>query len=200
MKKSVCTSIFIVINVIVFLGLSFFGRTEDAVFMLEHGAIYAPLLVEQGEYYRLFTAMFLHFGIQHLMNNMVTLAVTGSRLEDEIGKLRFIIIYFGSGLGGGILSLWWDIRTESLTVSAGASGAIFGIMGALLYIAARNRGRAGSLSGRGLLMVIALNLYNGFSSGGVDNLAHMGGLMAGFLLAALLYHKLSERNAEDILL
>ena len=74
-------------------------------------------------------------------------------------------------------------------ISAGASGAIFGVIGALLYVAIRNKGRIGDISGRGILFMIALSLYYGFSSGGVDNMAHIGGLAAGFVLSVLLYRK-----------
>ena len=74
-------------------------------------------------------------------------------------------------------------------MSAGASGAIFGLMGALLYVVIANRGRLGRLSGRGMLVMVALSLYFGLTSSGVDNLAHIGGLVSGFLLAVVLYRR-----------
>ena len=92
--EAFCTTVLIVINVAVFLILSMLGDTEDAAFMLQHGAMYEPFITEGQEYYRIFTCMFLHFGITHLMNNMVMLGALGWNLELEIGKLRFIIIYF----------------------------------------------------------------------------------------------------------
>ena len=110
-------------------------------------------------------------------------------MELEIGKIKFLIVYFVSGLAGNILSAWWDILTGSMAVSAGASGAIFGIIGALLYVAIRNRGRIGEISGKGLVFMVVLTLYYGFTSGGVDNMAHIGGLAAGFLMGVLLYRK-----------
>ena len=97
--EAFCTTVLIVINVAVFLILSMLGDTEDAAFMLQHGAMYEPFITEGQEYYRIFTCMFLHFGITHLMNNMVMLGALGWNLELEIGKLRFIIIYFLSGIG-----------------------------------------------------------------------------------------------------
>lgn len=151
--------------------------------------MYAPYVTEGHEYYRIFTCLFLHFGIAHLLNNMVMLGALGWNLELEIGKIRYIIIYFGSGIIGNIISLCYDLTLRRPAVSAGASGAIFGLMGALLYVVIANRGRLGRLSGRGMLVMVALSLYFGLTSGGVDNLAHIGGLVSGFLLAVVLYRR-----------
>lgn len=191
--KAPCTVALIAVNVIVFLFLSFRGMTEDGMFLLEHGAMYVPYMIEKGEYYRIFTSMFLHFGFDHLLNNMVILAAIGWNLEYEIGQLKFMILYLFSGLGGNLLSAYWDIRVGDYAVSAGASGAIFGVIGALLYVAIRNRGRIGDISGKGLVFMIILSLYYGYSSGGVDNMAHIGGLVAGFLLSVLLYRKKNRK-------
>ena len=193
-KKAICTIILIAINVIVFFLLTFQGMTEDAEFMLQHGAAYVPYIVEKKEYYRLFSSMFLHFGFEHLMNNMLMLAVIGWNLELEIGKVKFLIIYFMSGFCGYVLSACYEIVSGDFAVSAGASGAIFGIIGALLYVAIRNKGRIGEISGRGILFMTALSLYYGFTSESVDNSAHIGGLITGFLLAVLLYWKRKRKT------
>ena len=187
--EAICTVVLIVINIAVFFILTLFGDTEDAVFMLQHGAMYEPYIVEGHEYYRMFTCLFLHFGITHLLNNMVMLGALGWNLELEIGKVRFVIIYFAGGMIGNIVSLFYDLTLEQPAVSAGASGAIFGLMGALLYVVIANRGRLGRLSGRGMLVMVALSLYFGLTSTGVDNLAHIGGVVSGFLLAVLLYRR-----------
>ncbi len=187
-KKAPCTVALIVVNVAVFIFLSFGGMTEDAYYMLQNGAMYLPLL-QQGEYYRLLTSIFLHFGFSHLVNNMLMLGVMGWQLELVVGKVKFLLIYFAAGFGGNMLSVLVEIRTGDYAVSAGASGAVFGIIGALLYIAMRNHGRIGTVSGQGILVMIALTLYYGFTSSGVDNFAHIGGLAVGFVLAVLLYRK-----------
>lgn len=187
--EAVCTVALIVVNVAVFMIMTMFGDTEDAVFMLQHGAMYEPFVIQQHEYYRIITCLFLHFGIEHLLNNMVMLGALGWNLELEIGKVRFLVIYFVSGIAGNILSLFYDLSTENPAVSAGASGAIFGLMGALLYVVILNRGRLDRLSGRGMLIMVALSLYFGFASSGVDNFAHIGGLVSGFILAVILYRK-----------
>ena len=102
--KAPCTVILVAINVVVFLLLSLKGMTEDGMFLLQHGAMYVPYITEEGEYYRIFTSMFLHFGFDHLLNNMVVLAAVGWNLEYELGGLKFLILYLLSGLGGNVLS------------------------------------------------------------------------------------------------
>lgn len=193
-RKQLCTILLIAVNVILFFYLSFQGMTEDAEFMLEHGAMYVPYMMEGKETYRLFTSMFLHFDLDHLMNNMLMLAILGWNLEYEIGKIKFLIIYFGSGLAGNILSGLADTLTGEFAVSAGASGAVFGLVGALIYVAMRNKGQIGNLSGRGMLFMVVISLYVGFTSSNVDNLAHIGGLIVGFILAVLLYWKRKRKR------
>lgn len=190
-----CTILLAAMNVIVFIVLTSRGMTEDGAFLLEHGAMYVLNVTEQGEYYRLFTSMFLHFGFEHLMNNMVTLVLLGWNLEIEVGKIKFLLIYILSGLGGNILSAWYEVRTMDYTISAGASGAIYGIIGALLYIAMRNRGRIGDISGKGLVFMLVISLYYGFTSSSVDNLAHIGGLAIGFVSGILLYWKCNRKDS-----
>ena len=184
-----CTTGLIVINVLVFFLLSLRGDTESGYFMLQYGAMYEPLVTDGHEYYRLITSLFLHFGIQHLLNNMVMLGALGYQLENEIGRIKFLLIYFISGIGGNLCSLYWNVSHGEQIISAGASGAIFGLMGALLYIVAVNRGRLGRLSGRGMLIMVALSLYFGLTSSGVDNSAHVGGLIWGILITVLLYRR-----------
>lgn len=193
-KKAVCMIGIAVANIIVFLLLSFGGRMEDGMYMLEHGAMYVPFVVEYKEYYRLFTCMFLHFGFSHLMNNMLTLVVIGWNVEMFVGKIRFLVIYFLSGLGGNLLSMAVDIWKQDYSVSAGASGAIFGLTGAMLCLAILNHGRAGNITKQGMIVMIFISLYTGFTSGGVDNFAHIGGLLTGCLVTTLLCWKRNSKS------
>lgn len=188
-NKAICTIVLTVINVTIFLWLAFGGMTEDAVYMLQHGAMYTPYVIENGQYYRLFTSMFLHFNFSHLTNNMLVLAVLGWHLEPVVGKIRVVMIYILSGLGGNLLSLAVEMVTGDYAVSAGASGAVFGFTGALLCLAIRNHGRIGNLTKQGMLVVSGISLYLGFTSEGVDNWAHIGGLIFGFIAAFLLCRK-----------
>lgn len=188
-KKAPCTVVLVAINVIIFLVLSLFGMTENSIFMLDHGAMYVPFVLENHEYYRIFTSMFLHFGFEHLMGNMVMLGILGWQLELELGKVKYCVLYILSGLCGQFAMIGYDIYTNNMVPFAGASGAVFGVIGALLWVAIKKRGRVGMVSDKGLLAMIALSLFYGFTTPGIANMAHVGSLAAGFLLSILIYRK-----------
>lgn len=185
-KKAVITTALIGINAAVFVILMFLGKTEDTQFILEHGAMYEPYVIQGHEYYRLVTSMFLHFGIEHLMNNLIMLGALGWNLEIEIGRIKFFLIYLLSGIGGNLCSMLINQLEGTAVVSAGASGAVFGLMGALVCAAIKRRGYVGRLNKRGLILMVILSLYFGLTSSGVDNAAHIGGLVCGFLLQIIL--------------
>lgn len=197
-KKAVCTTTLIVINVVIFLLLYLFGDTQNSWFMLKNGAMYPPLVIERNQYYRFVTSMFLHFGIDRLLNNMVMLGALGRNLEIEIGKIRFILIYFLSGIGGNLLSFFVSIVFHKNAISAGASGAIFGLMGAMLWGTINNKKRIGKIDLKGswffgIVFMIIWSIYSGFVSSGVDNAAHIGGLLSGFLVACFLWRNLNRK-------
>lgn len=195
-KKEPVTVLFILLNILIFVIVDFTGGSENTVHMIACGAAYPPLILEEGETYRLFTCMFLHFGIYHIANNMLVLFVLGQRLEPGLGKVKFILVYLLGGLGGNIFSLLMETKKAEYAVSAGASGAVFAVMGAMLYVVIRSRGRIQDISVRQMMIMAGFSLYFGFTSTGVDNAAHVGGLVCGFILAALLYHpgKVSGRR------
>ncbi len=180
--------IIVAINIIVFLALSFLGDTENTQFMLEHGADFAPY-VKAGEYYRLVTSMFLHFGIDHIFNNMLVLIFLGDMLEQCVGKVRYLVIYLGGGMIGNIVSVWFAFQSRDFAVSAGASGAVFAVIGALIWLVLRSKGKLGEYSGRRLVLMAVLSVLQGVTAGGVDNCAHIGGLVSGFVLALMLCFK-----------
>lgn len=185
----VCNKGIVALNILVFLVLSLLGNTQSSLFMYHHGAMEPEAVRSYGEWYRLFTAMFLHFDLRHLTNNMLMLFFLGEVLERAIGHVKYVLLYVLAGLGGNILSMAYMVRTGDLAVSGGASGAVFGVMGALIYIVLRNKGRLAYLRANRLIFMTALSLYYGFTATGVDNMAHVGGLLFGFLLALILYRK-----------
>lgn len=187
LKKAPVTSILLIINIVVFLLVDITGGTQNTAHMLKCGASFAAKTIGEQQYYRLFTSMFLHFGMTHLANNMLTLFVLGSRLEQLTGKIRFLIIYLLGGILGNVISVFWDIQKGSQAVSAGASGAIFAVLGALIYLIFVNKGHAGDLSVRQIAVIAVLSLYLGFTASGVDNVAHVGGMLSGFVIAFFLY-------------
>lgn len=178
-----------ILNILAFFALEIMGDTEDVAFMMQLGAIYPDYLTEDGEYWRLLTATFMHFGFEHLLNNMLILLCAGPILERALGHLKFIILYLCAGIGGSTLSYLQMLKSGDYAVSAGASGAIFGIIGALLWIVIRHRGRYETLTGKGLIFMIVLSLYYGIRTGGIDNWGHVGGLIMGFAICALSYRK-----------
>ena len=187
-KKEPVTAGLIFLNTLIFLIVEFTGGSENGQHMLECGAAYAPLILEQGEWYRIFSSMFLHFGLPHLVNNMLVLFVMGQRLEPAVGRMRFLLIYLAGGIGGNIVSLCWDMHTGVFAVSAGASGAVFAVIGGMIYVIIRHKGRVADLTMRQMIIMAAFSLYFGFASEGVDNAVHAGGMLCGFLVAVFIYH------------
>lgn len=193
LKKEPVTVFLILVNLLVFTIVELTGGSDDTMHMLRCGASYTPMIM-QGEYYRIFTSMFLHFGPQHLGNNMLVLFVLGGRLERTTGKLKYLLIYILGGMGGNLMCVFLELNNRDFAVSAGASGAVFAVMGAMIYAVIRGRGHIEDLSARQVFIMAAFSLYFGFTSEGVDNTAHVGGLICGFILAVLLYHP-SHRKA-----
>lgn len=179
----------ILLNVFLFLLVEFTGSSLDSQHMVDWGAAYTPWIFQKQEYYRLVTSMFLHFGIQHLGNNMLVLFFVGDCLERSLGKVKYLLLYLGGGIGAGLLSLWTEVYREEIVVSAGASGAVFAVIGALICVVIRNRGYVENFTTRQLFILAVLSLYHGVASAGVDNAAHFGGLLCGFLLGVFLYRK-----------
>ena len=188
-KKALVNIGLIAVNVIYFLYLEMNGSTEDTQFMVSHGAMYAPLVIERGEYYRLITSTFMHFGINHIMNNMLILFILGDNLERAVGHIKYLFFYLICGVGANVVSMIINMSGYRNVVSAGASGAIFGVIGGLLYAVAVNRGQLEDLSTRQLVVVILCSLYFGFTSTGVDNAAHIAGLIIGIIMGVVLYRR-----------
>lgn len=154
--------------------------STDTLTLLYFGAN-LDSLVKDGQIYRLFTCMLLHIGILHLICNMYSLSLIGSEIENLYGKIKYLIIFIGSGLCGSILSIAFTHNT----VSAGASGAIFGLLGAMLYFGYYYRAYLGNSIKRAILPVIVFNLLIGFMSSGIDNACHIGGLVGGILISMM---------------
>lgn len=173
----------VISNIVVFVVLSFMGSTEDIVFMATHGAAVTPIIVEGKEYYRLFTSMFLHFGAEHLLYNMLMLIFLGDTLEKIVGKIPYLLIYLAGGMAGNLLSVAVEWRQEMFSVSAGASGAVFAVLGALCFSVILNKGKLQDYSGRRLLLMAVLSVIQGMTASGINNWAHVGGLIGGFVLA-----------------
>lgn len=177
------TPLLIVVNIVVFLLQTVAGGSTDLCTLIQFGAKF-NLLIRAGQYWRLFTPVFLHVGILHLIFNQYALWIVGRDVERLFGSVRFVFIYFLAGVWGSIVSMMF-----SNAISAGASGAIFGLVGAEVAFFWRNREQFGEVGRRqifNLLVIVALNLFFGLSVEGIDNWGHIGGLLSGFLFGSML--------------
>ncbi|WP_299739610.1 rhomboid family intramembrane serine protease [uncultured Rossellomorea sp.] len=177
--KPFFTYFFIALQLIMFFILELNGGSKNPQTLIEFGAKYNPLMIE-GEWWRLVTPIFLHIGILHLLMNTLALFYLGTAVEKMFGRIRFIFIYMISGITGSLASF---LFTSNL--SAGASGAIFGCFGALLYFGVLYPKIFFRTMGTNIIAVILLNLVLGFTIPGIDNAGHIGGLIGGFLAAGI---------------
>lgn len=179
--SSKVTTILIIINVALFLLETKDGGSTKTETTLKYGALYPPY-IRQGQYYRLFTSMFLHFGVYHLLFNMYALSVTGPAVEYVCGPVIYLIIYLLSGLIGNIATLLYYQKTGRNSISAGASGCIFGLLGACLVLAIAGYG----FSLRSILITLVINLVYGLSSKSINMVAHAGGFVGGAAITAVI--------------
>ncbi len=179
-KKIIFTKLIILACVVMYIILGInngnfltFSATSLAIFGGNN-----LLLVQNGEVWRILTSAFLHVGLIHLVVNMYSLAIIGTQVETFIGKWKFLFIYFISAIGGNLLSL---VFSQANVVSVGASGALFGLMGALLYFGYHYRLYLSEAIRNQIIPIILINLLIGFIVPGIDNVAHIGGLIGGYL-------------------
>ena len=166
----------VVINVIVFLICSL---TDGRLYVM--GRLSVLEVVFNGEYGRMIWAMFLHSDINHLFNNMLILFFLGAMIEREVGHIAYGILYFLSGIGGNLWSLLSKMIANDWSVSIGASGAVFGLTGVLLAMVLFSGRKMPTVTPTRVVLMIILSLYNGFTGTHIDNAAHIGGLVTGFL-------------------
>lgn len=193
-KKPIVTYTLIGICILLFILMYIFGNgSEDKYTLIKFGAN-LDRLVRAGDYYRLFTSIFLHIGIIHLLCNMFSLYAIGKEIENLFGKVKYLIIFVLSGISGSLLSIAFTHNT----ISAGASGAIFGLLGALLYFGYYYRAYLGAVIRSSIIPIIVINLVIGFLTPGIDNAAHIGGLICGVLTAMMVGVPDKSSKAEKI--
>ena len=199
-KKPVMTYVFMAVSIVMFI-ICFIESLRideiDADILYKYGALVNFKYMNNNyiELYRLITSIFLHGGILHLLCNMYSLYVIGPQLESFFGKFKFSIIYIGSGIIGNLLSMAF---LQDTFVSIGASGAIFGLLGALLYFGYHYRVYLSGVIKSQIIPLIVLNLIIGFVSTNINNLAHIGGLIGGVLLSMAVGVKYKS-NKSDII-
>ncbi|SFA71012.1 rhomboid protease GluP [Lentibacillus halodurans] len=180
--KPFLTYFILAVNILIFLMLEMNGGSTSTETLIEYGAKYNPAIIENSEWWRIVTSMFLHIGVFHLLMNMLAVYYLGSAVERIYGSARFLVIYSLAGIGGGLASFAFTTN-----VSAGASGALFGLFGALLFFGCIHKRIFFQTMGINLLIIIGINIVFGLSVPQVDNGAHLGGLITGFMASAMLY-------------
>lgn len=184
----------IAINLLVFMAMSASGvgvMSPNAAMTVDWGTNFGPQTLS-GQWWRLLTSVFVHFGLFHILLNLFTLYQIGRLAERLYGSARFLGLYLFAGVTGSLTSVFWHPTVNS----AGASGAIFGVFGALLVFVLKYRHELPASIARqqriSLSILIAYNLFYGFTQQGIDNGAHLGGLAGGILLGLALARPLSE--------
>ncbi|MFP7230769.1 rhomboid protease YqgP [Bacillus subtilis] len=176
--KPIFTYLFIALQILMFFLLEINGGSTNTETLVAFGAK-ENSLIAAGEWWRLLTPIVLHIGIAHLAFNTLALWSVGTAVERMYGSGRFLLIYLAAGITGSIASFVF-----SPYPSAGASGAIFGCLGALLYVALSNRKLFLRTIGTNIIVIIIINLGFGFAVSNIDNSGHIGGLIGGFFAAA----------------
>lgn len=180
-KKPVATAVIFAVCAVLLAVTTLFPRGEDILtaFGLSREGILA------GEYYRFMTCMFLHGGLLHLASNGVYLYYFGVRAEKLLGTGRFLVLYLVSGFCGGLVS----VAFSGGGISIGASGAVYGLLGAMLLLTKKHGFRYTGMNYATMLLLAATAICFGFLEPGVDNMAHIGGLLGGMAVFALLLRK-----------
>ncbi|HEX6227161.1 MAG TPA: rhomboid family intramembrane serine protease [Chryseolinea sp.] len=196
-KTYFITPIIINLNILVFVVMILSGvdvMLPDTESLIVWGANFRPATLG-GEWWRLLSSCFLHIGVIHLLMNVYALMYIGMQLEPMLGKRRFLLAYLLSGVAGSVNSLYW----HELTVSAGASGAIFGMYGVFLAMLTTNliERAARQTMLTSIAIFVGYNLLNGVR-GGIDNAAHIGGLIAGLVIGYSFYPSLLKPNEEKL--
>lgn len=190
MKKPIITYSIVIINILMYIIPILFGIYET---ILDKYSIYGPA-VRAGQYYRLITGTFIHANIFHLFFNCYALAILGSQLESFLGKPKYLVVYLFSAVIGSLFSVTFAGNYYSI----GASGAIFGLMGSLVYFGYHYRVYLGNVIKSQIIPLILMNLGIGFLVPGIDNSAHIGGLLGGALITVALGVKNKSSNFEKI--
>lgn len=182
MKKLPIISICLVaINIIVYLICLFDGGR-----LYSEGCLGVYPVIVEGQYGRILSAMFLHANTEHLFSNMIIVLFLGTMIEREVGGVWYGMAYLLSGIGGNLVSLWWKVVSLNYAVSIGASGAVFGLDGLLIAMLLFRRNRLVQVTPIRMIGMVLFSLYCGFRSESIDNAAHLGGLVTGFLTGCVL--------------
>lgn len=190
-----CSILFINIVVFVIMDWSYDWSVYNS--FVKQGGISYSTIIHNHQYYRFLTHMFIHGNINHLFGNMLVLFFIGTQVEKRLGRFRYTILYFVGGIVAAITSLGYNRIQDVSTLSIGASGAIFALVGALVAIVIFNRSEFAEIGIKRLLFFVALTIFSGMNTKGIDNAAHVGGLLAGLILGQVLYLGVNSKRKKN---
>lgn len=190
------THFLILTNIIIFIVLAFGGDMESAIYIHEKGGLMAWDIDFNNEYYRMFTAFFLHFGAAHLMNNMLFIFCFGNTVEPVLGKIGFSLVYVIAGLGGNYAEYRFNLIDDPSTVVAGASGAAYGLLGALIVLVLLDDSMRYRYDYRFLILLAVMFVVGSAATESIATWAHGGGLVCGAVATAIivLVKRLRKKN------
>ena len=178
-RKSKMTFILLSIMLLYFVFLTLNGGSTDTRVLIKYGAFFPPFIVEFGQYYRFVTAIFIHIGPLHILFNGYALYAFGPQIERLMGPKKYLFFFLLTGIGGNLATFFFNF----VSVSAGASGSLFGILGAFLYLIHRHKDIVTPEGRRSILKLLGINLLLTFTVPSISTTAHVGGLLMGYLIS-----------------
>lgn len=178
-NKAKVTSILLGIMIVYFIFMSLNGGTTNSESLIKHGAMFPPMVLALNQYYRFITSIFIHIGFIHLLFNGYALYIFGSQIEQLIGPKKYLAFFLLTGIGGNILTFFFNFTT----VSAGASGSLFGLLGAFVYLIHKHPQMLTSEGRSSILKLLGINLLMTIAVPSISVTAHFGGLIFGYLLS-----------------
>ena len=187
--------IIVIVNVLIFLVTDLFAPNSVGERIIGRFANFWPSVIDGHEYYRLLTCTFIHFDISHIASNMLLIFLMGDVLEAELGKARYLVLYLSTGILASVASLVYYSKTNQFAICAGASGAGFGLIGAMAALLILTSGRVRGIGIKNIIIYLLLAIYSGASRGGIDNAAHIGGFFAGMLIGFILINTMKRKES-----
>lgn len=189
-QRSKVTFVLLSIMIIYFILMTLNGGTTNTETLLKYGAMAPPFVVEFNEYYRFITSIFIHIGITHILFNGYALYIFGPQIERLMGPKKYLLFFLLTGIGGNLATFAFNY----VSVSAGASGSLFGLLGAFLYLIHRHKEMITPEGRKSLLSMLGINLLLTFAVPSISVTAHLGGLIMGYLLSYVFIRPLLIRR------
>lgn len=178
-EQAKVTFVMLVIMIIYFIFVTFNGGTTDPETLVKYGALYPPFISTYGEYYRLVTSIFMHIGVTHIFFNGYALYIFGPQIERLMGSGKYLLFFLLSGIGGNLATVFFNFQS----ISAGASGSLFGLFGAFFYLIHRHKEMVSPEGRKNILSLLAINLVLTIAIPNISVTAHFGGFIIGYLLS-----------------